>query len=117
MFQSHKDLPVWQKSMDLVCEIYSITSYFPKDESFCLTNQIRRAAISIPSNIAEGHGRSTSKEFSYFLNVSRGSLAEIDTQAEIAYRLNYINEQKLNDLKAKITGVDKMLFSLQKTLP
>ncbi len=89
--QSYKDLTVWQKSMDLLVEIYRLTKLFPRDEQFASTSQVRRAAISIPSNIAEGHGRLTKAEFRHFLCVARGSFAEAETQLQIAIRLGYFN--------------------------
>lgn len=92
--QSHKDLKVWQESMILVEEIYKITSKFPKEELFDLTSQMKRAAVSVPSNIAEGSGRKGSAELMRFLYISLGSLSELDTQLEIAERLSFINKQE-----------------------
>ena len=83
MIESYKDLIVWQKSMNLVEDIYKTTHAFPLKEQFVLTSQIRRAAISIPSNIAEGYGRNTTKNYIQFLTVSRGSLLELETQIEL----------------------------------
>ncbi len=88
----HKELDVWKKSMDLVEEIYRVSKDFPSHELYGLTNQIRRAAVSIPSNIAEGSGRKGDKELLQFLSVALGSLAEVETQLLIAVRLGYINE-------------------------
>jgi len=88
---SHKDLKVWQEAMDLVTSVYSISKNFPKYE---LTSQMRRAAVSVPSNIAEGAGRKGGKEFSRFLFIALGSLSELETQLEIAFRLNYIEDIK-----------------------
>lgn len=87
---SHKDLKVWQESMALVENIYQITKSFPSNEQFGLVAQMRRCAISIPSNIAEGAGRKGSKEFVRFLYISMGSLSELETQFEISRRLNYV---------------------------
>jgi four helix bundle protein len=112
--KSHKDLKVWQESMDLVVEIYKLTKFFPKEEQFGLTSQMRRSSISIPSNIAEGAGRKGSKEFNRFLYIALGSLAEIETQLEIAYRLNYIeNNSEINE---KIIYIRRMLTKLIKSL-
>jgi four helix bundle protein len=86
---SFRDLLVWQKSMDLVTEIYHLSKKFPKAELFGLTSQIRRAAVSIPSNIAEGRGKSSKGEFQQFLHHSRSSLAEVETQITIAQNLGY----------------------------
>jgi four helix bundle protein len=87
--KSHKDLKVWQESMDLVIQIYKLVENFPKHEVYGLSSQIRRAAVSIPSNIAEGAGRSGEKEFIRFLYIALGSLSEVETQLEISQRLNY----------------------------
>lgn len=85
--KSHKDLKVWQEFMDLVVKIYDITEQFPSNEAFGSTSQLRRASVSIPSNIAEGAGRKGGKEFSRFLFIALGSLSEVETQIEIAFRL------------------------------
>ncbi len=86
----HRNLLIWNKAMNFLDEVYRITRKFPRDEMFGLTNQLRRAVVSIPSNIAEGHGRGSAKEFSYFLHVAKGSLAEAHTQILIAVRLHYV---------------------------
>ena len=83
----YSDLIVWQKAMDLVVHVYEVTESFPQREVFGLTNQVRRAAVSIPSNIAEGQGRGTTKDFLHFLAIARGSLQEVETQLLLAYRL------------------------------
>lgn len=93
MTQKYEDLEVWQQAMNLVTMIYELTKEFPKDEMYGLTSQIRRAAVSIPSNIAEGQGRATTKDFLHFLVIARGSLNEVKTQLEIANRLGYTNNQ------------------------
>ncbi len=111
---NHKELDVWNKSMDLVESIYEISNAFPNDEKFGLTNQIRRAAISIPSNIAEGAGRKGNKEFIQFLHTSLGSLTELDTQYLIAVRLNYINKD--NELELLINDVKRLLLGFRKYL-
>jgi len=89
--RAHHDLNVWQEAMELVNMIYRISSRFPESENYGLTNQIRRAAVSIPSNIAEGAARADSKEFLQYLSISRGSLSEVETQLLIAKNLGYIN--------------------------
>ena len=95
-----KELMVWQKAIELVVTIYKITKKFPKEEMYGLVSQMQRAAVSIPSNIAEGHERNSDKEFAKFLCVSRGSLAELETQIIIAEKLGYItNDEKSNVLK------------------
>jgi len=85
--KSYKELIVWQKSIDLVCQIYHFSSFFPKEELYALSSQIKRAAISIPSNIAEGYGRNSKNDYLRFLQISSGSLYEVQTQVEIAKRL------------------------------
>lgn len=96
--KTFRDLIIWQKSMNLVTAIYNKTNGFPKEELFGLTSQIRRCAISIPSNIAEGYGRNSNKEFSRFISIARGSLFEFQTQLEIAKNINYLNEIEFNQL-------------------
>lgn len=111
---SHKDLKVWQESMNLVEDIYKITANFPKEEIYGLRSQIRRAAVSIPSNIAEGAGRKGSAEFCRFLYISLGSISEVDTQLEIAVRLKYIELK--DELVNKIYFIKNMLAKLISTL-
>ena len=112
--KSHKDLKVWQESMNLVVEIYKISESFPNSELYGLVSQMRRATVSIPSNIAEGAGRKGGKEFIRFLYIALGSLSEIETQLEIAYRLKYI--KNLEDLNKSIYFIRKMLANLIKSL-
>lgn len=90
MGKSYKDLVVWQKAMKLVTDVYAATKKFPKDEAFGLSSQARRAAVSIPSNIAEGQARLSEKEFRYFLGNARGSLMELETQIQVAENLGYL---------------------------
>src|SRR3954467_1331773 len=90
---SYRDLIVWQDSMDLVVSIYRITATFPKEERYSLTSQLQRAAVSVPSNIAEGHGRSRTGDYLRLLSVAVGSLSEVETQVQIARRLEYIIEK------------------------
>jgi four helix bundle protein len=94
MGRSYRDLVAWQKAMDLVTATYRATAGFPKDELFGLTSQLRRAAVSIPSNIAEGQGRLSEKEFRYFLGQARGSLMEVETQLHIAENLGYLEREQ-----------------------
>lgn len=107
---NHRDLQVWNKSMDLVVEIYKITEEFPNDEKYGLTSQLRRAAVSIPSNIAEGAARKSTKELIQFLSIALGSLAEVETQIEIAQRINYIQDS--SQLRKNIYAIRKMTSSL-----
>ena len=88
----YSELIAWQKAIDLVATVYQATDSFPQREVFGLTNQMRRAAVSVPSNIAEGQGRSTTKDFLHFLSVARGSLQELETQIIIAHRLSYLDD-------------------------
>jgi four helix bundle protein len=93
MIKDYRDLIAWQKAMELVESIYRMTKTFPQEEIYSLSNQMRRAAISIPSNIAEGHGRKSTKVFLHFLSVAYGSLKEVETQVFISLRLNYITKK------------------------
>jgi four helix bundle protein len=110
MKQSYKDLLVWQKAIALVIEVYAVTRAFPKEEMFGLTSQMRRAAVSVPSNIAEGQGRLTPGEFRQFLGHAKGSLAELDTQLIIAKQLGYLKQEEL--LFEKLAEVSRMLSGL-----
>ncbi len=112
----HKDLDVWKKSVDFVTIVYKQTSSFPKDEMYGLTSQIRRAAISIPSNIAEGAARRNKTEFRQFLYVSLASTAEIETQLIISVNLNYISQDIQLELTNELTILSKMLQGLIKSL-
>ena len=112
--RSHKDLQVWQEAMVLVTEIYRLSENFPESEKFGLTSQIRRSAISIPSNIAEGFARKGNKELIQFLYISIGSLSELETQYEIAKNLNYIKEAK--EITDKIIFIRIMLSNLIKSI-
>ena len=112
MVQSYRDLVVWNKAMDLVTEIYRVTMKFPKEELFGLMSQLRRAAVSIPSNIAEGKGRLSKGEFRQFLGNARGSLAEVETQILIAQNLSYLDETETNILLTKVEEVGKILNGL-----
>ena len=102
----------WQKSMDLVTAIYKAAAGFPKDELFGLTSQLRRAAVSIPSNVAEGQGRLSEKEFRHFLGQARGSLMEVETQLQIAANLGYLTEEQRNTLLDACAEVGRILNGL-----
>jgi four helix bundle protein len=112
MDKPHKKLDAWKLAIDLVTEIYRVTESFPARETYSLTGQIRRAAVSVPSNIAEGAARHTKKEFVNYLHMAQGSLSELDTQIEIAKRLGYVSETALAKLDAHIERIDKMLSGL-----
>ncbi|MDR0612502.1 MAG: four helix bundle protein [Dysgonamonadaceae bacterium] len=109
---THKDLTVWKKSMNLVLLIYKITKSFPKEELYGLVSQMRRSAVSVPSNIAEGHARGSDKELVRFLFISLGSAFELETQLIIAYHLNYIQEIDYKKAIELNDEVRKMLVSL-----
>ncbi len=111
--QGHRDLVVWQKSMQFVTRVYGVTRNFPRDEKFGLMAQVRRAAVSIPSNLAEGHGRTSPGEFQPFISISRGSLLEVETQLEIACNLGYIDAVTLSALLAESSEIGRMLTGLR----
>lgn len=109
--QSYKDLKVWQQGITLVKHIYELTSSFPKDELYGLTSQLRRAAVSVPSNIAEGSSRKNSKkEFVRFLHIAYGSLAEIETQLIIAQELGFASKEQINPLLEETNILMKMVY-------
>ena len=114
--KTHKDLDLWKISVDLVTIIYQLTSSFPKEEIFGLTNQMRRASVSIPSNIAEGAARNYNKEFLQFLYMALGSQQELDTQLLIAKNLKFISEEQYNNTLIEIQSVGKLLNGLIKYL-
>ena len=109
--KNFKELKVWQKGIELVAIVYKITSSFPEEEKYGLSAQMRRAAVSIPSNIAEGHLRKTAKDFKQFLSIARGSCAELETQIIIAHKLGFIHDNNFNILFPKIEELSKMLSS------
>ena len=111
-----KDLKFWQKSIALSVLVYKITSIFPNEEKFGLVSQLRRASVSIASNIAEGASRNSDKEFLYFLSISNGSAFEIETQLIIANRLNYLNESDLMNVIGNVTEIQKMIYSFSKKI-
>lgn len=111
--QSHRDLIVWNKAMDLVVEVYRVSALFPTSERWRLIDQISRAVVSVPANIAEGQGRGTSKDFAQFLAIARGSLNETETYLLLAVRLGYLTTDKLEPVLALLTEVSKMLGSLR----
>lgn len=113
---TYSDLELWQPSMDLVLRVYEMTRTFPKEETYCLTSQLRRAAVSIPSNIAEGKGRSSDKEVVQFLNQSRGSLFEIETQIMIATRLGYVEAQTSETILRQASRVGQLSNGLIRSL-
>jgi len=112
MGHNYKELKVWQKATEMVTSIYRNTELFPESEKFGLTQQIRRAAVSIPSNIAEGSGRNTPKDFAHFLAVAKGSAFEMETQLIIANNLGFIESSDMNLLLEQVSEVQKMLYGL-----
>ena len=112
----YRDLKVWQLAMEMAEEIYRLSAGFPKHEVYGLTSQLQRAAISIPSNIAEGQARNSNKEFFHFLGIARGSLAELETQIMLAQRLGYMSAGTASLALEKAEEIGKMLKGLQKTV-
>lgn len=111
-----QELKVWQKAMDIAVEVYAIVKTLPKEERFGLGDQIRRCSVSIPSNIAEGHNRNSTKDYIRFLSISRGSLAELQTQLILCRRVGYLSETSLTNVYDRLVEIDKMLTGLIKTL-
>lgn len=116
MAESFRDLIAWQKAMALVTDVYRATETFPDQERYGLTNQVRRAAVGIASNIAEGKGRLSRKEFVQFLATARGSLCEVQTQLEIGKNLGYLPPARFSDLDAQARELGRILNGLMKTL-
>lgn len=116
MLHSHKDLIVWQKAMELVVEVYDLVAKFPREELYGLTSQIRRSAVSMPSNIAEGRGRGTRKDFKQFLNIAYASGAELETQLEISRRLKFMSSEDSTRADDLLEEVMKMLNKMRSTL-
>lgn len=112
MAQHFKDLIVWQKSMEMVAEVYKLTDNFPKREVYSLTDQIRRAAVSVPSNIAEGQAHHNHKEFLHFLRHAAGSLAELETQLYLAEKLGYAETPAINQVLQRVNEVGRILNGL-----
>lgn len=113
--KSYRDLQVWQKAVEIAVLVYQITGSFPKSEQYGLSSQMQRAAVSVASNIAEGHCRSR-KHFGNYLETALGSLAELETQAEIARRINYLPESTYLDLSAKLTALGRQLNTLHQRI-
>ena len=114
---SYKDLLIWKKGIVLVVKVYQLTKAFPSEELYALTSQIKRASVSIPSNIAEGYGRNTDKSFSHFIDISRGSLCELETQLIIAKELGFIvNFELYNEILELIIEESKMINVFSKSL-
>ena len=112
MDKPHKKLDVWKVSMQLSRTIYHLTAGYPSEERFELISRMRRAAVSIPSNLAEGAARTSNNEFRNFLSIARGSLSELDTQLDLSEQLGFITEQSRSELDRLMTRIDKMLYAL-----
>ena len=111
-----RELKVWQKSMDIAVDIYALVKTFPVEEKFALGDQIRRSVVSIPSNIAEGHNRNSTKDYIRFLSISRGSLAELQTQLILCKRIGYLLEHDFSKIYVRLVEIDKMLTALINSL-
>ena len=114
--KTHHDLELWKKSILLVTEIYKVTESYPKSELYGLTNQIKRCAVSIPSNIAEGAARASSKEFAQYLSIALGSIAELETQLIISHNLKFLEKTYLDRLLEDIVTIRKMIGGLKKSI-
>ena len=114
--KSYQELETWQVGMKLVSEVYRVTKEFPKEELYGLTNQLRRAVVSVPSNIAEGQGRDSTKEFLHHLSIARGSLYETETQLLIAKQLEYIQQSDADSVAAVIASVGRLINALARSL-
>jgi len=114
MALDYRELEVWQMSMELCEQVYSLVRQFPSDERYALGDQLRRAAVSIPSNIAEGNGRDSKSDYARFLSIARGSLFEVQTQLELAERFKYVTIS--DETKQQITSISKMLYSMIRRL-
>ena len=112
----HEKLDVWKRSVDFVVTVYKMTDQFPRDERFGLTSQIRRAAVSVPANIAEGAGRHTAKEFKYFLSNAQGSVSELATELLIAQRLGYLKKELFDIGNSELTSIGRMILGLARSV-
>ncbi len=111
-WKHYSEMIVWQKSMDLVVEIYRLVKMLPVDERYALSEQMRRAAVSIPSNIAEGESRKTDKEFKHFFSIAKGSVSEVETQLFICRRINYLTEEQIQNSVLLCQEVRRMITKL-----
>jgi four helix bundle protein len=114
--RAHKNLDVWKRSMKLGKLVYQITSRFPSSEQFGLVSQMRRAAVSIPCNLAEGAARLGKKEFLQFINIAQGSASELDTQAELAKELGFLDQRSYDDIQSELKVISKQLYGLAKSI-
>ena len=116
MLKNYKELKVWEKAYKLCLDIYTVTKRFPKEEIYGLTSQIRRSAVSIPSNIAEGYGRKTTSEYGRFLYIAYGSVCELETQTMVSGDLDYMKKEKFQELREELGDVERMLKAMIKSL-
>ncbi|HYN24405.1 MAG TPA: four helix bundle protein [Pyrinomonadaceae bacterium] len=112
----HQKLAAWSKGVDLVIDLYKATDRFPKEERFGLTSQIRRAAVSVPSNLAEGAGRHSRKEFGHFISNAQGSASELETELIIAYRLGFLSETAFAELMSKLERIGRLITGLSRQI-
>lgn len=114
--KSYRELIVWQRAMEVAVEVYSLVKQLPKEEQFALSSQMRRSAVSIPSNIAEGQARNATKEFVHFLGIANGSKSELETQLMLCTKIGYFSETEIQTTMASLEKVGKMLNALMKNL-
>jgi four helix bundle protein len=114
--RSYRELTVWQRAMDVVEEVYALSEGFPDGERFSLTQQMRRTAVSIPSNIAEGNARRSTKDYARFVSIAIGSLAELETQVEIATRIRYLDDSRSSSLLSELDEIGRMLRAIETKL-
>ena len=116
MRHNFKNLKIWQLGIELIMEVYAISKQFPTEERYGLTTQVNRSALSVPSNIAEGSGRGTNKDFANFLSIAIGSLYELETQIIVARQLNFIKEEQFNKLSKMVNELEKMINGIRNNL-
>ena len=114
--RTYRDLEIWQLGMELTVEVYKLTAVFPKSEQFGLTSQMRRAAVSIPANIAEGYGRSSDKNLANFVRIARGSLAELETHIELSIRLGFVSEEQTKPVSSLFGPVGRKTYMFLKAI-
>lgn len=115
--RNYRELIVWQDAIKIAKAVYQLTGKFPKEETYALANQIRRAAVSVPSNIAEGQARKSPGDFKRFLHIALGSLAEVDTQLVLAQEFGYLNQEDVDQIDKQIQGLRMKLYALINSLP
>ena len=116
MISTFKDLTLWQEAMELVIDVYKITKQFPKSEMYGLCSQMQRCAVSVPSNIAEGHQRNSTPQFLQFISIARGSLGELETQIILAFRLEYLDKNTKEELLNRVARVGRLIGGMMKSL-